>query len=88
MLVLLVGCTCWLYMVVVHGGCAWWLYVGCTCWLYMLVVLVGCTWWLYMVVVHGGCTWWLYMLVVLVVSLPVPTTTMKLQAFVFDVCLQ
>ena len=54
----------------------------------MVVVHVGFARWLYMVVVHGGCTCWLYMLVVLVVSLPVPTTTMKLQAFVFDVCLQ
>jgi len=39
-------------------------HVGFARWLYMLVVC-----WLYMVVVHVGC-----MLVVLVVSLPVPTT--------------
>ena len=46
-------------MVVVH--------VGFARWLYMLVVHGGCTCWLYMLVVHVGC-----ILVVLVVSLPVP----------------
>ena len=48
-----VGCTCWLYMLVVH--------VGCTCWLYMLVVHVGCTCWVYLSGVLVGCTCRLYL---------------------------
>ncbi len=24
------GCSWWLFMVVVHGGCSWWLFSGCS----------------------------------------------------------
>ena len=37
MLVVYVGCVCWLCMMVVYDGCV--------CWLCMMVVYVGCVCW-------------------------------------------